>query len=78
MHTLRITHERPHFLIDSVMIDDEKVRVREERVLSTPFGTLLRFTKETDVEQPAVLLVPGLAGHFATLIRGTGDAARSR
>ena len=71
VHTLRITHERPHFHIASVMIDGEEVPVREERLLSTPFGTLLRFAKETDVDQPAVLLVPGLAGHFATLIRGT-------
>ncbi len=45
--------------------------VREERVTATPFATLLRFTKETGSDQPPVLLVPGLAGHFATLIRGT-------
>jgi poly(3-hydroxybutyrate) depolymerase len=71
VHALRITHDRPHFHIDSVMMGDEEVPVREERVDATPFGTLLRFAKETEVEQPPVLLVPGLAGHFATLIRGT-------
>jgi poly(3-hydroxybutyrate) depolymerase len=47
------------------------VPVHEERVTSTAFGTLLRFTKETDVVQPRILVVPGLAGHFATLVRGT-------
>jgi poly(3-hydroxybutyrate) depolymerase len=71
LHALRITHERPNFHIDSIKMGDEEVPVREERVASTPFATLLRFTKETDVDQPPVLLVPGLAGHFATLIKGT-------
>jgi poly(3-hydroxybutyrate) depolymerase len=69
---LRITHERPEFHIDSVTIGDDEVPVREERVTSTPFATLLRFTKQTEArDQPPVLLVPGLAGHFATLIRAT-------
>ena len=36
-----------------------------------PFGTLLRFKKDIDAEQPRVLLVAPLSGHFATLLRGT-------
>lgn len=68
---LRLTHVRPAFKIDGVEIAGEDVPVREEVVTSTPFGSLLRFAKDTDVDQPSVLLVPGLAGHFATLIRDT-------
>ena len=37
----------------------------------TPFGTLLRFRKDTDVVQPRVLVVAPMSGHFATLLRGT-------
>jgi poly(3-hydroxybutyrate) depolymerase len=68
---LRLTHERPEFGIESALVGDRRVAVREERVTSTPFGTLLRFAKEIDVDQPRVLLLPGLAGHFATLLRDT-------
>ena len=39
--------------------------------MSTPFGTLVHFAKETSEPQPRVLVVAGLAGHFATLLRGT-------
>jgi polyhydroxyalkanoate depolymerase len=38
---------------------------------STPFGSLLRFRKDLDVEQPRVLVVAALAGHFSTLLRPT-------
>jgi len=68
---LELTHQRPVFGIDAVEIDGELAPVREEAVLSTPFGALLRFAKDTDAVQPRVLVVPGLAGHFATLVRGT-------
>ena len=35
------------------------------------FGTLLRFKKDIDIEQPRVLVVAPLSGHFATLLRNT-------
>ena len=66
-----LTHRRPAFGIDSVVVEGEAVAVREEAVLRTPFGTLLRFTKDTDAVQPRVLLVAPLSGHFATLLRAT-------
>jgi polyhydroxyalkanoate depolymerase len=71
MRALEITHRRPAFGIDAVEIGSEKVRVGEEVVTSTPFGTLLHFTKEGDRARPRVLVVPGLAGHYGTLVRGT-------
>jgi poly(3-hydroxybutyrate) depolymerase len=69
--SLRLTHERPAFGIDSVLIEDRPVPVAEEVVTSTPFGSLVRFTAQLDADRPRVLIVPGLAGHFATLVRGT-------
>jgi poly(3-hydroxybutyrate) depolymerase len=66
-----ITHQRPDYGFRSVRIAGQDVPVREEIAASTPFGNLVRFRKEGDPDQPRVLLVAPLSGHFATLLRGT-------
>jgi polyhydroxyalkanoate depolymerase len=68
-----LTHHRPDYGFRSVRVGKEDVPVREEVVSSTPFGNLVRFRKESRVEQPRVLVVAPLSGHFATLLRGTVD-----
>jgi polyhydroxyalkanoate depolymerase len=47
------------------------VPVTEEADLVMPFGTLLHFKKDIAVQQPRVLVVAPLSGHFATLLRST-------
>jgi poly(3-hydroxybutyrate) depolymerase len=73
---LQLSHERPDFRIRAVLSSDEVVEVSEDVVASTPFGSLIRFLKAdgSSAVQPKVLIVPGLAGHFATLVRGTVSA----
>ena len=66
-----LTHHRPPFGVDTVMVGNREVEVREEAALVTPFGTLLHFKKDIEAAQPRVLLVAPLSGHFATLLRGT-------
>jgi polyhydroxyalkanoate depolymerase len=66
-----LTHERPPFGIESVRMGRRDVVVREEDTDVTPFGTLIHFAKESSTPQPRVLVVAALAGHFATLLRGT-------
>ncbi|MGU3538821.1 polyhydroxyalkanoate depolymerase [Methylobacterium sp. A54F] len=66
-----LTFARPAYGIDTVSVGNRVVPVTEEPVARTPFGTLLRFRKDTDTEQPKVLVVAPLSGHFATLLRGT-------
>jgi poly(3-hydroxybutyrate) depolymerase len=66
-----LTHARPPYGIDSVMVGNREVAVSEEAALVTPFGTLLRFKKDIDQAQPRVLLIAPLSGHFATLLRAT-------
>jgi polyhydroxyalkanoate depolymerase len=66
-----LTHKRPAFGIEKVKVGNRDVRVVEEVVHATAFGTLLRFRKDIDQAQPRVLLLAPLSGHFATLLRGT-------
>ena len=66
-----LTHTRPSFAIDSVMVGNREVEVQEEAAAQTPFGTLLHFKKDIAVAQPKVLMVAPLSGHFSTLLRAT-------
>jgi poly(3-hydroxybutyrate) depolymerase len=66
-----LSHSRPDFGIRSVTSGDEEIAVTEKAAFATPFGTLLHFCKDTRAEQPRVLVVAPLSGHFATLLRGT-------
>ena len=67
-----LSHQRPPFRIDQVTIDDDKkVAVREEIVATHPFCNLVHFRKELMRDEPTVLVVAPLSGHFPTLLRGT-------
>jgi poly(3-hydroxybutyrate) depolymerase len=66
-----LSHERPDFRINSVTIDGKKIPVAEEVVVSHPFCNLLHFRKDLSRNEPTVLVVAPLSGHFATLLRGT-------
>ena len=66
-----LTHARPPYAIKNVLVGNELVPVTEEAALVTPFATLLRFKKDISVQQPRVLVVAPLSGHFATLLRST-------
>ena len=68
---MRLTHTRPPYGIERVMVDGQEVAVHEAPVLIAPFGTLLHFRKHTRAEQPKVLVAAPLSGHFATLLRET-------
>ncbi|TMI99078.1 MAG: polyhydroxyalkanoate depolymerase [Alphaproteobacteria bacterium] len=67
----RLTHVRPSYGIETVAVGNEEVPVVEKAAHVTPFGTLLHFAKDVRTEQPRVLLVAPLSGHFATLLRST-------
>lgn len=71
MSRYKLTHSRPSFGFDSVRSGNADVGVREDVVLDLPFGNLLRFTKDTEVAQPKVLVIAPLSGHFSTLLAGT-------
>jgi len=66
-----LTHKRPPFGFTTVQVGNAEVTVEEEVVASTPFGNLLHFKKDVAVQQPKLLVVAPMSGHFATLLRGT-------
>ena len=66
-----LTYARPAYGIDKVLVGNQEMQVREEVALATPFGSLLHFRKENSQQQPRLLLVAPMSGHFATLLRGT-------
>src|SRR5471030_2063360 len=66
-----LTHTRPPYGIDSVMVGNREVAVTEEAFDVTPFATLRHFKKDVDQAQPRVLLIAPPSGHFATLLRAT-------
>ena len=71
LNRAHLIHERPSYEIETVEVEGREVPVTEVAALETPFATLLHFKKETNVEQPRVLIVAPMAGHFPTLLRHT-------
>ncbi|MCJ2018220.1 polyhydroxyalkanoate depolymerase [Methylobacterium sp. E-065] len=66
-----LTFTRPPYGIAAVDVGNRSVPVSEEAVVVTPFATLLHFKKDIHTEQPKVLMVAPMSGHFATLLRAT-------
>lgn len=66
-----LSHGRPPYGITNVTVGNRDVAVTEEPAHVTPFGTLLHFKKDIATDQPRVLVVAPLSGHFATLLRDT-------
>src|SRR5258708_109186 len=66
-----MSHDRPAFGINTTTVGGKAVAIREELSEATPFCSLLHFAKDSAVEQPRVLVVAPMSGHFSTLLRGT-------
>lgn len=67
-------HGKPAFGLNETVIDGMSVAVSEEIVLRQPFGQLKHFKRQTDRQDPKLLMVAPMSGHFATLLRGTVEA----
>lgn len=66
-------HGRPEFGITSVKIDGEAVAIHEKLIHGEAFCRLIQFERVLDKPRndPKILLVAPLSGHFATLVRDT-------
>ena len=79
IHRLGKDYEKPEFGLRTVDVDGVEVAIHERIELKKPFCELRRFKRFTDdqatltklKDQPAVLIVAPLSGHYATLLRDT-------
>src|SRR5215210_3916365 len=62
---------KPEFGLGTALVGKKSVAVNEEIVLRKPFGQLKRFRKAGVENQPPLLIVAPMSGHYATLLRGT-------
>lgn len=62
---------KPEFGLSETIVDGRSVPVTEDIVLRLPFGQLKRFVREGVEDDPKLLIVAPMSGHFATLLRGT-------
>ena len=68
---------KPTFGLDEIEVDGVVYPVLEDVVWSRPFCNLLRFVRPDypdGDEQPKLLIVAPMSGHYATLLRGTVEA----
>ncbi len=79
MHRLGKDYEKPEFGIRKVNVDGVDVAIDERIEIDKPFCELRRFKRFSDdpatltklKDQPPVLIVAPLSGHYATLLRDT-------
>ncbi len=79
MHRLGKDYERPEFDIRSINENGVEVAILERVEISKPFCDLRRFKRLTDdaatfakiKDEPVVLIVAPLSGHYSTLLRDT-------
>ena len=79
LYRLGKDYEKPEFGIKSVEVDGVSVAIHERIEINKPFCELRRFKRFSDdaatldklKNQPVVLIVAPLSGHYATLLRDT-------
>ncbi len=79
LHRLGKDYEKPEFGIRNVDIGGQHVAIHERVEIDKPFCELRRFKRYADdphtltllKQQPVVLIVAPLSGHYATLLRDT-------
>ncbi len=63
---------KPEFGFATTIIDGHSIAVSEDIIVRKPFGQLKRFVRAVSGRNdPKVLVVAPMSGHFATLLRGT-------
>jgi len=79
LHRLGKDYEKPEFGLRTVEVDGVEIAIHERVEIKKSFCELRRFKRYTDdlttltklKDQPAVLIVAPLSGHYATLLRDT-------
>ena len=68
-------YKKPKFRLVATHVDGVTVRVSEKIIWQRPFCRLIHFQRDIErnraAQDPRILLVSPMSGHFATLLRGT-------
>ncbi len=71
-------YRKPEFGLKDTIVKGQRVAVTEETVWHKPFCNLVHFRKAfpggVSANEPRLLMVAPLSGHYATLLRGTVEA----
>ena len=68
---------KPNFGFETINVEGQQVSVTEEVVWEAPFCRVIHFARpelRITQQQPRLLIVAPLSGHYATLLRGTVEA----
>ena len=66
---------KPEFGLKHTIVDGKAASVHEKIVWKQPFCNLVHFERsQSGVEDPRILIVAPMSGHYATLLRGTVEA----
>lgn len=65
---------KPDFDLPFTKINGEKIAVTEKIILAKPFCNLVNFHRSVKRDDPKVLIVAPMSGHYSTLLRGTVEA----
>lgn len=68
---------KPGWNLEYTKIDGKKVDISIDTLMEKPFCNLLHFRRKTKRDDPKVLIVAPMSGHYATLLRGTVKALLS-
>ncbi|MGA8053873.1 MAG: polyhydroxyalkanoate depolymerase [Burkholderiales bacterium] len=71
LHRVTARYEKPAWEIEHTFIDGSEVPVELQVADATPFCKLIHFRRAATRDDPRVLVVAPLSGHFATLLRDT-------
>lgn len=64
-------YEKPEFGITETIVNGKTVPIEEKIIKEKPFCQLKHFKKKGISNQPKMLMVAPMAGHYATFLRGT-------
>ncbi len=71
-------YDKPEFRLEKTIVDGVETSIVEEVVHTLPFCNLLHFKRDSETvskrNDPKVLIIAPMSGHYATLLRGTVEA----
>lgn len=65
---------KPEFGLHDTVINGKTVHVMEETIIEKPFCKLVNFQRDIKRNDPKILIVAPMSGHYATLLRGTVES----